>query len=232
MEKIRKIIPFEVWQSEWLLRWLHEQSREGLELVKIRGNTAIFKPTTHINLTYGLFTLNVGEDAKISEAITGEIKVRKQALREQCEADGWTYIMEWQGFFVMQRTRLDAVPPPDISKYIDESRNLARWQAIGTLITLLLLTLNMDLKRGTYPHILWLVFMVLMTLALVGGLLYLPHVLTKKEEDVRPRDVSQEDYHRHLQRAKTLFLLKSAVFAGNIIGLAAQGLDLIIGLSS
>lgn len=222
MGKIRKIIPFEVWQSEWLLRWLHEQSREGLELTDIDGNIAVFKPTTHINLTYGLFTLNVNEDTKISEILSGEIKARKQALREQCKADGWACVTEWQNFFVMQRTSPDAVPPPDITKDIDESRSQARWQAIGTLTTLLLLTLNMDLKRDTYPPALWWIFTILMVLALLGGLCYLPHVLSKQKEEVRPRDVSQEEYHRRVQRAIILFLLKSAVWFGNIIGLLIQ----------
>lgn len=232
MEKIRKIIPFDVWQSEWLLRWLHEQSREGLELVEIHRNTATFKPTTHVNLTYGLFSFSIDEAVKLSEIFTGGIKSRRQAFREQCEADGWAYIAEWQGFLVMRRTRFDAVPPPDISKDIDSKKSQARWQAFSITFTLLLLILTMDLKRGTYPPALWWAFMALMVLALAGGLLYLPHALGKQKDNVRPRDVSQEDYQRHLQRAKTLFLLKSAVWFGNIIGLVAQVIDIFIRIRS
>ena len=222
MGKIRKIIPFEVWQSEWLLRWLHEQSREGLELTDIDGNIAVFKSTTHVNLTYGLFSFAISTKEDHTDVKKMGAYLRKQKLQGEYEADGWACVTEWQNFFVMQRTSPDAVPPPDITKDIDESRSQARWQAIGTLTTLLLLTLNMDLKRDTYPPALWWIFTILMALALLGGLCYLPHVLSKQKEEVRPRDVSQEEYHRRVQRAIILFLLKSAVWFGNIIGLLIQ----------
>lgn len=223
MEKIRKIIPFEVWQSEWLLRWLHEQSREGLELTDIDGNIAVFKPTTHVNLTYGLFSFAISTKEDRADVKKWGTYLRNQKLQGEYEADGWACVTEWQNcFFVMRRTRLDAVPPPDISKDIDENRSQARWRAIGTLTTLLLLILNMDLKRDAYPPALWWTFTILMVLALLGGLCYLPHVLSRQKEEVRPRDVSQEEYHRRVQRAIILFLLKSAVWFGNIIGLLIQ----------
>ena len=128
----------------------------------------------------------------------------------------------------MHRTRFDAVPPPPISEELADQKRLSRRQVFGVTFTLLLLMFKLWMNRDTYPHTLWLVFMVLMVLALFGGLLYLPHVLGKQKDDVRPLDVSQEDYQHHLHRAKTLFLLKSAVFAGNIIGLAAQGIDIFV----
>lgn len=225
MEKIRKIIPFEVWQSEWLLRWLHEQSREGLELTDIRGNTATFKPTTHVNLTYGLFSFGARTKEERADLKKWGADLRKKKLQVEYEAGGWNFVTEWQNFFVMQRTSFDAVPPPDISKDIDENRSQARWKSFSITFTLLLLILTMDLKRGTYPPALWWTFMVLMVLALLGGLCYLPHMLSRQKKGIRPRDVSQEEYQHRLHRAKVLFLLKSAVWCGNIIGLAAQVID-------
>lgn len=232
MESIRKIIPFEVWQSEWLLRWLHEQSREGWELTEIHRNTATFKPTTHINLTYGFVS-----DAANTKDDTAELEklgpyLRTQKIREKYEADGWSFVSRCDDILVMRRTRFDAAPLPPIPEVLSKQKKSNRSQSIGTLFTLFCLILTMYVKRITYPHTLWLIFMGLMILAFAGGLLYLPHILTKKEEEIRPRDVSQEDYHRHLQHAKTLFLLKSAVYAGNIIGLAAQIIDIFVGISS
>lgn len=225
MEKIRKIIPFEVWQSEWLLRWLHEQSREGLELTDISGNTAIFKSTTHVNLTYGLFSFAISTKEDHTDVKKMGAYLRKQKLQGEYEADGWACVTEWQNFFVMQRTSPDAVPPPDITKDTDSKRSQDKWQTFSITFTLLLLIFNTNLKRSTYPPALWWAFMILMVLALLGGLCYLPHVLSKQKEEVRPRDVSQEEYHRRVQRAIILFLLKSAVWCGNVIGLAAQVID-------
>lgn len=226
METIRKIIPFEIWQSEWLLRWLHEQSREGWELENISGNVATFKPTTHINLVYGLFSFASNTKEDMSQLKKMGPYLRKQMLQVEYEADGWSCVTEWQDLFVMQRTRFDAVPPPPIPDELTKQRKQSRSKTLGVTFTLLLLMGNLWMNHDTYPHILWLVFMGLMALAFAGGLLYLPHVLGKQKDDVRPRDVSQEDYHHHLQHAKALFLLKSAVFAGNIIGLLAQLVDI------
>ena len=232
MESIRKIIPFEVWQSEWLLRWLHEQSREGWELTEIHRNTATFKPTTHINLTYGLVSSEEKKDELSEEDKKLSPYLRSEKMREKYEADGWKNVGSQGDIIVMQRTRFDAAPLPPIPEVLSKQKKSNRSQSIGTLFTLFCLILTMYVKRITYPHTLWLIFMGLMILAFAGGLLYLPHILTKKEEEIRPRDVSQEDYHRHLQHAKTLFLLKSAVYAGNIIGLAAQIIDIFVGISS
>lgn len=232
METMRKIIPFEVWQSEWLLRWLHEQSREGWELTEIHRNTATFKPTTHINLTYGLVSSEEKKDELSEEDKKLSPYLRSEKKRKKYEADGWKTVCSQGDIIVMQRTRFDAAPLPPISDELNKSKKANRSQTIGVTITLLLLMFKLWTNRDTYPHTLWLVFMGLMVLAFAGGLLYLPHVLAKKEEDIRPRDVSQEDYHHHLQRAKTLFVLKSTVFAGNIIGLAAQIIDIFVGISS
>lgn len=227
METVRKIIPFEAWQSEWLLRWLHEQSREGWELVDIHRNTATFKSTTHINLTYGL--ANTEEKSELSEKSKKETPyLRLEKIHAQYEADGWKFVCSQGDIMFLQRTRFDAVPLPPIPNDLAKLKKNSRGQTISIIFTLFLLMYKLWTELHTYPHTLWLIFMILMSLSLAGGLLYLPHVLSKAKDDVHPRDVSQEDYQQHLYRAKTLFLLKSAVFAGNIIGIAAQLIDIFV----
>lgn len=230
MTTIRKIIPFEVWQNEWLLRWLHEQSREGWELVEIHRNTATFKPTTRINLVYGFlpFGASTKEEEKQLEDI-GPYK-RKRMLRDEYEANGWTYITVWQDFFVMQRARFDAVPAPKREKDWEKPKKQSKSQTISVSITLAFFIAILVLKRSAYPPVPWYIFMTVMALCLLGSLFYLPQILRDMKEDVRPRDISQDEYQRHLYHAKILFVLKSSIFLGNIVGIAAQFFDLFFNL--
>ena len=226
---MKKIIPFPLWQSEWLIRWLEEQSRDGWKLKRIRMGVAEFEGTTRTRLRYGLFTSSAATDEDLERRRDKDTAELAGEMQDYYAHRGWEDAVEYgSGFFFMTRRQYDALPPPDLREQLDEQRKTQRKSAVGSAITIFTLVLTAQLKLHDDHTLLRGGVMLFLLLFLVATVLYGVFYFRRAKEEQRPRDVSEEEFQRQLRRAHGVYAMKVCVQMGIYLGIIWQIVDLIL----
>ena len=226
---MKKIIPFPLWQSGWLIRWLEEQSREGWKLKRIRMGMAEFEPTTRTRLKYGLFSAHAATDEDLERRKNKDTAELQDEMRQYYADQGWEDAVKYDvDFFFMTRSQYDAVSPPNLHDQLNKMRKAQRASTLSSAFTIFLLMLTMQLKLHDDHTLLRggvMIFLLLFMLVMVVyGVLY----FRRGKDEQRPRDVSEEEFQRRLHRAHGLYAMKACVQMGMYMGLIWQIVDLII----
>lgn len=227
---MKKIIPFPIWQGEWLVRWLNERSREGWKLKRIRMGMAEFEPTTRTRLRYGIFSEAAATDEDLERRKDLSLKELNDEMRRHYEEQGWEYVTKWGSFFLMTQRTYDAALPPDLHEQWQKSRKEERRSTIGAAFTVFsvlsaILAKHLQAEGGWTPRL--VTVMVLLGVLLLASIVYSVLFFRKEREGQRPRDVSEEEFQRRLHKAKGLYAMKVCVQLGTYMGLIWSLQDIV-----
>ena len=226
---MKKIIPFPLWQSEWLIRWLEEQSRDGWKLKRIRMGVAEFEGTTRTRLKYGLFTSSAATDDDLERRKDKDTAELAGEMQDYYACQGWEDAVKYDGdFFFMTRRQYDAAPPPDLREQLDEQRKTQRKSAVCSAITIFMLIVSAQLELHDDHTLLRGSMILFLLLFLLATVCYIPLYFRKRKAEQRPRDVSEEEFHRQLHWARGVYAMKACAQIGGYMGLIWQIVDLII----